>query len=74
MHGSESSPVEAEALFASRLQSSTHPTRDEIRDAVDEVLRRLGASGCADRLAQEFGDHPIEARHRMCWALLETTT
>jgi len=72
MQGSASPPVAAEALFASRLQSSTHPTPDEIRDAVDEVLRRLGVNGCADLLAQEYGDHPVEAQSRMCWALLET--
>src|SRR4051812_45436769 len=59
----------AEALFASWLQSSQQPTSIEIRQAVRGTLRRHGGAGCAALVAQEFGEHPVEAVWRMRWAL-----
>ena len=61
--------VRAEALFLSTLQPSASPSPDQIRRAVTTTLRRLGISGCAARVAGEFGDHPDTAVARMSWAL-----
>ena len=36
--------------------------------AICDTIRELGSDGCAGRMAQEFGDHPEEARNRMRWA------
>jgi hypothetical protein len=56
-----------EALFASPLQPSDELTAEAVADAIGATLRRLGPSGCASCLAQEFGDHPLEASDRMRW-------
>jgi len=61
--------VRAEALFASTLQPSGSPSSDQVRRVVATTLRRLGARGCAARMAVEFGDHPDTAGARMTWAL-----
>jgi hypothetical protein len=67
--------IRAEALFASDLQCSdlrcSAPDRcdDRVRHTVANTLRRLGVSGCAARVAGEFGDHPETAVARMSWAL-----
>jgi hypothetical protein len=58
----------AEALFASDLQPSDHSPDDLIRAAVDDFARRLGETGCAAAVAQEFGEHPDCACRRMAWA------
>jgi hypothetical protein len=60
--------VRADALFVSALQRSDDPTDGEIREAVAVAVRRFGSRGCAERVAQEFGDHPDVAVPRMCWA------
>ena len=60
--------VQCEALFASALQGSDAVTDDAAAAAISGTIRRLGPDGCADRMAQEFGDHPEEARDRMRWA------
>jgi hypothetical protein len=60
--------VQCEALFASALQGSDAVTADAAAAAISGTIRRLGPDGCADRMAQEFGDHPEEARDRMRWA------
>ncbi len=57
-----------EALFASHLQSSDHPTPGDVRAAIDSSLRALGVGLCIARVAQEFGDHPEAATTRMRWA------
>ena len=44
------------------------PTTDQVRQAIDAVVRAFGYSGCAGRVAQEFGDHPETAATRMRWA------
>jgi hypothetical protein len=61
--------VRAEALFASTLQASGPAAPDQVRHAVATTLQRLGARGCAARMAGEFGDHPETAVARMNWAL-----
>jgi hypothetical protein len=61
--------VQAEALFASHLQPSSTPTVADVREAIHGSLQQLGGRGCLNRVAQEFGDHPIEAVARMAWVL-----
>jgi hypothetical protein len=55
------------ALFASALQQSDAPTGGAIAEAVRRTVRQLGVRGCEGRMAQEFGDHPEAAVHRMRW-------
>lgn len=59
----------AEALFVSTVQPSELPTDREVRRAVATTLARWCSSGCAARVAAEFGDHPETAVARMSWAL-----
>jgi hypothetical protein len=58
----------ADALFVSALQCSQAPSTDQVRQAIDAAVRAFGYSGCAGRVAQEFGDHPETAVARMRWA------
>ena len=60
--------VQANALFASVLQCSDEPSTSQIRQAVTAAISALGFPGCAERAAQEFGDHPEIAVIRMRWA------
>jgi hypothetical protein len=60
--------VRSEALFVSNLQRSQHPTAELIRAAVSATMTRLGEIGCAELVAQEFGEHPDCALGRMQWA------
>jgi hypothetical protein len=60
--------VQADALFVSGLQRCDEPSASQIRQAVAETIRAFGHSGCAGRVAQEFGDHPETAVARMRWA------
>lgn len=62
------SAVRAEALFLSSLQGSEEPAAEQVRDAVVTSVRAFGGHGCAERVAQEFGDHPEAAAGRMRWA------
>ena len=57
-----------DALFVSALQCSQAPTTDQVRQAVNAAVGAFGYSGCAGRVAQEFGDHPETAAARMRWA------
>jgi len=59
---------QADAIFASGLQRSDEPTVGQVRQAVAAAMRAFGYSGCAERVAQEFGDHPETAVIRMRWA------
>lgn len=61
-------PVQADALFVSGLQRGDEPSASQVRQAVAESIRAFGYSGCAGRVAQEFGDHPETAVGRMRWA------
>lgn len=56
-----------EALFASPLQPSDPPTAEAVAAAIGSTVRRLGAAGCASRVAEEYGNHPEEAAGRMRW-------
>lgn len=62
----------ADALFASALQRSEEPTTEQVRQVVVATLRTLGSRGCAELVAQEFGDHPEAAVARMRWACTMT--
>jgi hypothetical protein len=68
---SEVTSALAEALFASGLQRSDDPTPTQVRAAISATLRNNGTRGCAACVAQEFGEHPIEAVSRMSWVLAE---
>jgi len=59
---------QADAIFASGLQRGDEPSVGQIRQAVAAAIRVFGYSGCAERVAQEFGDHPETAVPRMHWA------
>jgi len=60
--------TQADALFASGLQRRADPTAGQVRQAVAVAIGAFGCSGCAGRVAQEFGDHPETAVIRMRWA------
>ena len=60
--------LRADALFASGLQRRDEPGAAQVRRAIATAIRALGCSGCAGRVAQEFGDHPETAVIRMGWA------
>jgi hypothetical protein len=60
--------LQVDALFASALQRSDQLTVSQIRQAIAGALDALGGTGCAGRVAQEFGDHPETAAVRMHWA------
>ena len=58
----------ADAVFASVLQRSDNPSAGQVRKAIAAAVRAYGGLGCAQRVAQEFGDHPETAAVRMRWA------
>jgi len=60
--------VWVDAVFASGLQRCDEPSAGQVRQAVTAAIRVFGCSGCAGRVAQEFGDHPETAVIRMRWA------
>jgi len=68
MYHPSTSAVRAEALFASVLQRSDRPSAGQVRKAVAAAVRAYGGRGCAELVAQEFGDHPEAAVERMRWA------
>jgi hypothetical protein len=55
------------ALFASGLRRSDAPAAASVAEAISRVVRRSGTRGCAVRMAQEHGDHPLAAAERMRW-------
>jgi hypothetical protein len=57
----------AEALFASTLQRSQHPTNVEVRATVKATIRQFGVRGCAGAVAAEYARHPDTAVARMAW-------
>jgi len=65
--------LQADALFASALQRSDELTVSQIRRAITAALDGYGVTGCAGRVAQEFGDHPETAAARMRWARTAVT-
>jgi len=68
MYHPSTSALRAEALFASVLQRSDRPSPGQVRKAVAAAIRAHGGGGCAELVAQEFGDHPETAAERMLWA------
>src|SRR6516162_3936783 len=58
----------ADAVFVSGLQRRDELSADQVRQAAGAAIRAFGCSGCAGRVAQEFGDHPETAVTRMRWA------
>ena len=68
MHDLGTSGLQADALFASRLQRCDEPSADQVRQAIATAIGEFGYPGCAARVAQEFGDHPETAVIRMRWA------
>jgi hypothetical protein len=60
--------VRTDALFVSAVQRSDEPRAMQVRQAVAATMRRFGPQGCAERVAEEFGDHPDNAAARMRWA------
>ena len=60
--------LHADALFASGVQRCDAPDAAQVRQAIAVAIRAFGRSGCAGRVAQEFGDHPETAVIRMRWA------
>jgi hypothetical protein len=63
-----SSAFRADAIFVSGLQRGDEPSAGQVRQAVAAAIRAFGYSGCAELVAQEFGDHPETAVVRMRWA------
>ena len=59
---------QADVIFASWLQRGDKPSVGQVRQAVAAAIHAFGYSGCAERVAQEFGDHPETAVIRMRWA------
>ena len=62
------SALRADALFVSMLQRSDDPSTGQVRNAIAAAVHELGGQGCAEQVAQEFGDHPETAVVRMRWA------
>ena len=60
--------VWADALFVSVLQGCDPPSARQVQQAVAKAVCVFGPLGCAERVAQEFGDHPETAVARMRWA------
>jgi hypothetical protein len=60
----------AQALFVSVLQPSDRPAPAQVRDAIVTSLTAYrDASGCAAKMAAEFGEYPEQSANRMRWAL-----
>ena len=68
MTRSNAADVQCEALFASCLQATEAVSAEVATAEIKRTIQQLGPEGCASRMAQEFGDHPEEARDRMRWA------
>lgn len=68
MYESADEVTQAEALFVSDLQTCDTTNPEAVDRAVEALLERDGAQGCAARMAYEFGEHPDTAVRRMRWA------
>jgi len=68
MTGLNTTNEQCEALFASALQRSDNLSAEIVTEAISAAIGALGSTGCACRMAQEFGDHPEAAMERMQWA------
>jgi len=68
MDQSSMGAVWADALFVSALQRCDQPSAGQVQQAIAAAVGVFGPRGCAERVAQEFGDHPETAVTRMRWA------
>jgi len=68
IHEFSSRAVWADALFVSVLQRCEEPSAGQVQQAIAAAVCDFGPRGCAERVAQEFGDHPETAVTRMRWA------
>lgn len=68
IYESSISAVWADALFVSVLQGCDEPSAGQVPQAVARTVTVFGPLGCAELVAQEFGDHPETAVARMRWA------
>lgn len=68
MLAQQTEDIRIEALFVSDVQGSQQPSPEIIRDAVEHSVEQHGERGCAELVAQEFGEHPDVAVGRMQWA------
>ena len=68
IYESSISAVWADALFVSVLQGCDQPSAGQVPQAVARTVTVFGPLGCAELVAQEFGDHPETAVTRMRWA------
>ena len=68
MHDRGFRGLHADALFASGVQRCDAPDAAQVRQAIAVAIRAFGRTGCAGRVAKEFGDHPETAVIRMRWA------
>jgi hypothetical protein len=60
--------LQADAIFESGLQRGDAPSAGQARQAAAAAIQAFGYTGCAERVAQDFGDHPETAVLRMRWA------
>jgi hypothetical protein len=67
-HESSIRAVWADALFVSVLQGCDQPSAGQVQQTVARAVCVFGPRGCAELVAQEFGDHPETAVTRMRWA------
>ena len=68
IHRSSIKAAWADALFVSVLQRCDQPSAGQVQQAIATAMCVFGPRGCAERVAQEFGDHPEVAVTRMRWA------
>jgi hypothetical protein len=61
-------------LFVSALQPSELLTAETVACEIGNTVRGLSAAECACRVAEEFGNHPLEAADRMRWIRQLTET
>jgi hypothetical protein len=59
------SAVRADGLFVSALLRCEQPSAGQVRQAIAAAVRAFGERGYAERVAQEFGEHP-RPRSRGC--------
>jgi hypothetical protein len=59
----------AEALFVSTLSTAEPHDRAELKAAIAAAVQHYGGvKGCAELMAQAYGEDPAEAAKRMRWA------
>ncbi len=71
----ETDSARCAALFVSVQQRDVLIGGDGVREAIKLAISEFGVSGCTERVAEEFGDHPdtAVARMRRVRAVIEQT-